>query len=215
MPKLAVPLAANPACLILADASSASLRGRVFLELATPFIGRQHSGENPEIQERIVANERFKKNDGDVGSLFGKKLGATVMVAAAGSSLTQNLNQTLLHRAQFPLLAVNSAVRPLTKAGIVPDAVMAMDSDPKIISCFEGIDLLLFENVPLIYFPRVPKTVLAIWPGPRLVAFSEHPASALSTNLEHVGMEGQASEQLVKLIDLLTPVFARAPRNEF
>jgi hypothetical protein len=173
--KLAAPLAANPACLILADARSASLRDRVFLELATPFIRRQHSSENSEIQDRIAANERFIKNDGDVGSLFGKKLGATIMVAAAGPSLTHSLSQILHHRAQFPLLAVNSALKPLAQAGIVPDAVMAIDSDPKIISCFEGVDLLLFENVPLIYFPRVPEAVLAIWPGPRLVAFSEHP----------------------------------------
>lgn len=174
--KLAVPLAANPACLILADASSASVRDRVFLELATPFIRRQHSSENPEIRERIAANERFIKDDGDVSSLFGKKLGATIMVAAAGPSLTHSLSQILHHRAQFPLLAVNSALIPLAKAGIVPDAVVAIDSDPKIISCFEGIDLHLFENVPLIYFPKVPEAVLAIWPGPRLVAFSEHPS---------------------------------------
>ena len=153
--------------------------------------------------------------------MFGRKLGATIMVAAAGPSLTQNLSQILLHRAQFPLLAVNSALKPLAQAGIVPDAVVAIDSDPKIISCFEGIDLLLFKNAPLIYFSRVPEAVFAIWPEPRLVAFSEHPASALSTALECVieayrlNMEGQASEQLVKLMDLLTPVLARAHRNEF
>jgi hypothetical protein len=44
-----------------------------------------------------------------------------------------------------------------------------------------------------------------------------HPAPAVSTTLEKVveayrlGMEGQASEHLVKLIDLLTPVLAKAP----
>ena len=44
-----------------------------------------------------------------------------------------------------------------------------------------------------------------------------HPGSAVSTALEEVveayrlGMEGQASEPLVKLIDLLTPVLAKGP----
>jgi hypothetical protein len=44
-----------------------------------------------------------------------------------------------------------------------------------------------------------------------------HPASAVSTALEEVveayrlGMEGQASEHLVKLIDLLTPILAKGP----
>ena len=47
-----------------------------------------------------------------------------------------------------------------------------------------------------------------------------HPASAVSTALEEVveayrlGMEGQASEHLVKLIDLLTPVLAKASAEQ-
>jgi hypothetical protein len=47
-----------------------------------------------------------------------------------------------------------------------------------------------------------------------------HPASAVGTALEEVveayrlGMEGQASEHLVKLIDLLTPVLAKAPSEQ-
>ena len=74
--------------------------------------------------------------------------------------------------------------------------------------------------MPLIYFSRVLEAVLAIWPEPRLVAFSDHPASALSTALEHVieayrlNMEGQISEHLVKLIDLLTPVLAKASAEQ-
>jgi len=171
---LAVPLAVNPACLILADAGSASLRDRVFLELATPFINKRHAAENPEIQARIAANERFIKDDGDVRTLFGTQAGATFMVAAAGPSLTPNLKRIAANRDRFPLVAVNSALKPLAQAGIVPDAAVAIDPDPKILSCLEGYDLECFHNVPLVYFPRVPETVLAGWPGPRLTAYSGH-----------------------------------------
>lgn len=109
------------------------------------------------------------------------------------------------------MLAVNSALKPLAQPGIVPGGVMAIDSDPKIIYCFEGIDLLLFRNAPLIYFSRVPEAVFAIWPEPRLVAFSDHPASALSTDLDYVieayrlNMKGQVSEHLVKTDRLTYP----------
>jgi hypothetical protein len=47
-----------------------------------------------------------------------------------------------------------------------------------------------------------------------------HPGSAVSTALEEVveayrlGMEGQASEHLVKLIDLLSPVLAKATSEQ-
>jgi hypothetical protein len=171
---LAAPLAANPPCLMLADIASASLRDRVFLELATPHIHKQHAAENPEIQARITANEGFIKNDGDAGTLFNKRSGATIMVAAAGPSLTPNLERVAAHRDRFPLVAVNSALKPLAREGIVPDVAVVIDSDPKIISCFEGYDLERFRGVPLVYFPRVPNAVPAIWPGPRLVAYSGH-----------------------------------------
>ncbi len=171
---LAAPLAANPACLMLADTPSASLRDRVFLELATPYIHKQHAAENPEIQARIAANERFIKKDGDAGSLFETKPGATIMVAAAGPSLTPNLERIAAHRDRFPLVAVNSALKPLARAGIVPDIAVVIDPDPKILSCFEGVDPEGFQDVPLVYFPRVPETVPAIWPGPRLAAYSGH-----------------------------------------
>lgn len=171
---LAAPLAANPACLILADIPSASLRDRVFLELATPFINKQHAAGNPEVQARIKANERFVKEDGDVRTLFGTRAGATIMVVAAGPSLTPNLEKIAGHRDRFPLIAVNSALKPLAQAGIVPDVAVVVDPDPKILSCFEGYETDCFADVPLVYFPRVPETVPAVWPGPRFAAYARH-----------------------------------------
>jgi hypothetical protein len=71
-------------------------------------------------------------------------------------------------------VAVNSALKPLARAGIVPDVAVVIDPDPKIISCFEGYDVGGFKDVPLVYFPRIPETVPAAWPGPRLAAYSDH-----------------------------------------
>ena len=56
------------------------------------------------------------------------------------------------------------------------------------------------------------------WDGAMEVTL--HPDSAVSTALEEVveayrlGMEGQASSHLVKLIDLLTPVLAKATSEQ-
>lgn len=172
---LCTPFAASPACLQLADESSARLRDLVFLELSTPYSHKKHAHDNPEVQDRIRANEPLIKNDGDVATLFDSQPGATVMVALAGPSLGKNLDKIAARRGQYPLIAVNSALKPLAQAGIIPDVAMVIDDDPKIISCFRGYDQTAFEHVPLIYFPRVPGSVLSIWPGPRLAAYSDHP----------------------------------------
>lgn len=82
------------------------------------------------------------------------------------------------------------------------DDVVAIDSDPKIISCSEGTYLHLFENVPLIYFPRVPEAVLAIWPRPRLVVFSKHPASKAISKIYPRGKPFSSGSLIHPTVDL-------------
>lgn len=172
---LGFPFAAAPSCLQLADETSARLRDLVFLELSTLYLNEKHGIKNSRIIERISQNEQFVKTDGNVATLFGSRPGATIMVAAAGPSLGENLKWIAANRTQYPLLAVNSALKPLARAGIIPDAVVVIDDDPKIISCFQDYDLSPLKKTPLIYFPRVPESVLEVWPGPRLCAYANHP----------------------------------------
>ena len=169
-----VPFAAVPSCLQLADENSARLRDLVFLELATPFLHEKHSLENPAIEKRIERNTRFVAVDKDVASLFQAKRGTTIFVAAAGPSLSDNIEWLRSHRHGSPLVAVNSALKPLAQAGIYPDVVVVIDDDPKILSCFEGFDLSPSVGTSLVYFPRVPAEVLELWPGPRLAAYADH-----------------------------------------
>ena len=171
-----IPLVSIPACVQLADESSARLRDLVALELETPFLSTKHGAQNPEIETRIRSNEAFIKRDGDVGQLFDTEPGATIMVAAAGPSLGENMDWIKANRKHHPLIAVNSALKPLAQAGIIPDVTITIDDNPKIISCFQDYPLSGFKLVPMVYFPRVHKQVLKIWPGPRLTAYAEHPS---------------------------------------
>ncbi len=168
------PLAANPASLILADIESAPLRDRVFMEISAAFVHQRHDPQNPEVQQSIAANLSLVETDGDVASLFHTQDKNTILVAAAGPSLSQQLDRIRQYRNRYPLIAVNSALRPLTQAGITPDVVLVIDPDPKILASFQSFDLTPFHNVPLIYSPRVPREVLEAWPGPRLAAYSAH-----------------------------------------
>jgi len=169
---IAAPMAASPACLLLADDLSAQLRDKVFLELSTPFLNKRHAADLDEVKSRILENEQFVKIDHDVAELFSSQSVMPFMVAGAGPSLTENMERLSERRDQFKLVAVNSALKPLLAAGLIPDIVVTVDPDLKIIACFEGYDLTKLSNVPMVYFPRVPTAVLKIWPGPRFAAYS-------------------------------------------
>lgn len=175
------PFAAVPPCLQLADDASSRIRDLVVLELATPYIRRQHSAANEHLLARLKENEAAVREDGDVARLFGSRTGETVLVAAAGPTLSQHFAWLSRQQAEHGrvLIAVDAAFRALSEAGICADIVVTMDGNREgVLSFFEGIDLAPHKKTPLVYFPLVHADVLALWPGPRLVSYVDHPLYA-------------------------------------
>lgn len=165
------PFAAVPSCLRLADEATARLRDLVELELATPFIRKRHAAGNPDLQARLGENEPLVASDGDAEELFGCYPETTILVAGAGPTLAEHFDA--LRERTTPLIAVDAALKPLTKNGIVPEVVVTCDGNAEMIGrFFREADLSCCARVPLVYFPTVHKGVLAAWPGPRKVAYS-------------------------------------------
>ncbi len=171
---LHAPFAANFPCLMLADEASSRLRDMVCLELSTPFIREKHSAHNAHLKQRLHDNEPYVRADGDVASLFGTRSGQTLVVAAAGPSLADQFGWMGAQRQRFALLAVNTALKPLVAAGLIPDAVVIIDEGEHLKAHFQGMDTEVLRSVPLVYFPRVHGEVLSLWPGPRLTAYPPH-----------------------------------------
>jgi hypothetical protein len=170
------PFAAVPSCLQLADDGAARLRDLVFLELSTPFIREKHGAGNASLIARLEENRDYCRSDGDAGSLFGLHRGERILVAAAGPTLAESFDWIRTRKDRHPLVAVDSALKPLAAAGIVPDAVVAVDPHPEdVLKQFAGFDLAPFSATPLVYFPCVHREVLDLWPGPRLTAYPDHP----------------------------------------
>lgn len=168
------PFAAAPACLLLADRQAAALRDRVFLELATPFIGQKHQA-SPELIQRLEQNAALVARDRDVSELFGTKSGETLVVAAAGPTLSDQYHWLVAHD-RPPLIAVDAALKPLLKAGIVPEYVVIIDSHPELFHLlFSDLDPTLLNRTALIYFPVVATEVLENWPGPRYASYPRNP----------------------------------------
>lgn len=171
------PFAAVTSCLQLADENSTRLRDLVVLELATPYIRKRHPADDPEQQARLKGNEPLVAADGDVAELFNSCSSSTVLVAGAGPSLSEHFDR-LRHR-KMPLIAVDAALKPLTKAGVVPEVVVTLDAKKQAIErFFREADLDLCRTSTLVYFPMVHPAALSLWPGRRLAAFSSAPVYA-------------------------------------
>lgn len=171
------PFAAVPACLQLADDNAARLRDQVFLELSTPFIREKHGRDNSQLMARLVENRDHCQQDGDAASLFDCYPDSTILVAGAGPSLADCFPWIRRQQqADRPLVAVSSALKPLLDESIVPQAVVVVDpGHAEVLRHFEEVDLGPCGKIPLVYFPSVHRDVLAIWPGPLLTAYPEHP----------------------------------------
>lgn len=173
------PFAAAPACLLLADGQAAALRDRILLELATPYIRRKHQS-SPELLQRLEQNSRFVATDRDVGELFGTQVEQTLVVAAAGPTLSDHYNW-LAAKDRPPLIAVDAALKPLLHAGIVPDFVVSIDAHQNLYRLFfKGLDPSILKHIPLVYFPVIASDILSHWPGPR---FTSYPDTHLYTQL--------------------------------
>lgn len=169
--RVARPFAAVPPCLQLADEASAVLRDRVWLDLSTPFIRQKQADDAAHWQQRFEDNLDLINQDGDAACVKGICPDTQVLVAGAGPSLT-DYAAVLQQRGGSPLIAASSALRPLAQAGVVPDLVVVIDgAKDLVLQHFDGLDLSVYKDVPLIYFPRVHRHVLQSWPGPRLTAF--------------------------------------------
>jgi hypothetical protein len=169
------PFAAVPSSLQLATDTAARLRDLVFLELATPFMNQKCSAQNSELIERLQENLPFIECDHDVAELFGTHRGRTFLVAAAGPSLGDHYQWIRKSIGQYPLIAVDAALKPLVKEGIHPDIVVTADPNRKVVcSFFEHMQVSPLEKSPLIYFPVVHSSALKMWPGPRFTAYPNH-----------------------------------------
>ena len=169
------PAAVEPACLALADDYAARIRDQLETNFTAAKINQQFAAMQADIDARIAEIESYIASDGDVASVFGAFKGKCGLVVAPGPTLSDNLEDLRQwHRQGHPLIAVDAAVKPLLKAGLTPDYVLAIDRKPAIFSMLDGAFEPLKDST-LIYHPVVEPRVLAHWQGPRLVAYSPSP----------------------------------------
>ncbi|WP_018249178.1 motility associated factor glycosyltransferase family protein [Orenia marismortui] len=92
--------------------------------------------------------------------------GQPAIIVSAGPSLNKNINDLKKAKGKALIIAVNTSLKPLLNAGIIPDVVCVIDGNKEILKHFEGIDYSRLENVILAASPRVKPQVFRDWSGP-------------------------------------------------
>ncbi len=169
---LCPPFIALPAELTLASNDCAQLRDRVCLSLDHEFINKNKGINNTQLQEKIYNNRNNILIDFDVSNLFLSRTSYNFIVCGAGPTLDNFITWLKKESTQndFILIAVDAAVMSLSKAGIIPDIVVSIDPvAKKLLDC---LDLSLYVDTPLVYFPVVKTSLLSLWQGPKYTAYS-------------------------------------------
>ncbi|MCB1772777.1 MAG: motility associated factor glycosyltransferase family protein [Gammaproteobacteria bacterium] len=169
------PFAAVPPCLSLITGDLGRLQERLEHELLRPFESERLQ-KRAQLRERhIDANRELVASDGDVAELFGSRPRTTAFVCAAGPTLWKTAPWIVGHRDEGILVAVDGALTPLLRQGLVPDIVLSLDDNPEtIIEYFRGNLAHCSEGV-LVYTPIVDPAALRLWPGQRKTMYTEEP----------------------------------------
>ncbi|MGB5255221.1 MAG: 6-hydroxymethylpterin diphosphokinase MptE-like protein [Sedimenticolaceae bacterium] len=169
------PFSAIPPCLQLCDPPLAALRDHLTNELIRPFEEERQARRAPMRRQHIEANMDFIASDGDVAELFGTAPGSTAFVCAAGPTLLKTAPWIIEHRDEGLLIAVDGALKPLLRVGLIPDYVLSLDDNSETIARYFDGDLSACTNSTLIYTPIVDHAPLSNWPGRKLTMYTHEP----------------------------------------
>lgn len=167
------PFIASPAEMALASNMNLKIQRRLTNEEELVHLNEFAVSDSEKHASRITENQPFWSSDHPVQTLYGTlSKEHEVFVIATGPSLEQHfvyLKQRYDADKRPFIIAVDTAVPPLLKHGIVPDIVVTLDVRI-------STQRLSSEDVPphvaLIYFPLTSIEVLQSWNGPRYVALN-------------------------------------------
>lgn len=165
------PFFAHPAELALVDDASARMRDRLIAELTLPYIRKTFRAGNPLFAERLAQNRALLAEDHDATELFGTAIGRAAFIIGTGPTLELHLERIAQIAAQpeRPLLiAADTALAPLARAGVHPDIAVACDYR------IEAKHLAAGSNgrTALVYAPLIEESVIRSWDGPRYAMYS-------------------------------------------
>ncbi|MBI5816473.1 MAG: motility associated factor glycosyltransferase family protein [Nitrospinae bacterium] len=122
--------------------------------------------------DNIVTNLPAVLCSPPVSSLFGKFRGVPAVIVSAGPSLDKNSWLLSSAHGRAIVIAVDTAVRPLLEAGVTPDVVVALDSQPENYFHLAGVSL---PGALFVLNPVVHPMIVEEHRGPMVFTSYSHP----------------------------------------
>lgn len=166
---------ALPADLYLISDDNAVIRDLIVYENNREFVNSKHKQNTFQLKLRFESNIDALKRDPDAKSLQLTHGSNAAFVIGSGPSLEQHYDyltkQIIKPLGSRPLfIAVDTALVPLLANGICPDLLVSIEYNISMAYFPENIP----ETIGLVYFPRIPNSVVKAWPGPKYNAYSTH-----------------------------------------
>ena len=141
--------------------------------LVLDILSRRRNGyaQEPSLAHNARLNSVFLATSAEFRLYEGSWKQQPVVVCGAGPSLDKDLETLRAQRAELRIIAVNAALNPLLKAGIVPDLVIAVDG----MNVIQADLPVVAENIPLLWVPGTNHGFVSGWPGPRILALPVGP----------------------------------------
>lgn len=128
---------------------------------------QQQEGRN---RQNVDQNRPFWSVDPPVAALYRQPIPPRIHLLAAGPTLDDHREELKAAAAAGEaIIAVNTALPTLIRAGIAPYAVLAIDSHPLLTVHFRD-DAPLLAATALVYFPIIDHEIVSRWRGRRFVA---------------------------------------------
>ncbi|BDM63767.1 hypothetical protein NFHSH190041_12190 [Shewanella sp. NFH-SH190041] len=170
------PWVALSADMALCGPAYARVRDLLLYELNRSHVNQlrqQRAGQYTARQEENLAQ---LQQDADISAMAQHYPCRSAIVIASGPSLEQDYpalaRLSAQPRQQRPLLiAVDTAVKGLHQAGVMPDIVVTLDEliTPQVIDAAQS------QQQALVYFPRTQPAVIQQWQGPKFNAYTDLP----------------------------------------
>lgn len=107
------------------------------------------------------------------------------LVVAAGPSLDKNIQQIKSYQDRLMIISVDSALRPLLKADIRPDILVAVDPAQVSARKYEKIAPELLQKIPIVYSPCVLPAIPPLFHGPKFIFNVHHLLCKWALSLWH------------------------------
>ncbi|QEP42801.1 DUF115 domain-containing protein [Ectothiorhodospiraceae bacterium BW-2] len=164
--QLRYPFATAPSALRFENSRCPKLYRAIQTALNDDYVTQNMRSRDSQYLEQIAQNRPFLEQDARLPALLRQIGSKRAHVIGAGPTLADHFEPLKAVQGKETIIAVDTSLKTLDHAGIVPDVAVVIEANLDIIRAFADLSTNM-RQTRLLYFPAVPIQVLNVWLGQR------------------------------------------------